>query len=140
MDTLEHLTALSREQLASIEKVRLAKEGLGPTLPFAVLPRTVKEATVVSGPAWWATRTWAGMRELHGLTLVDVPKQCRAKYADLVVVQVIIAEIESAEPAMLAGDPARAGLDEAQCGRRHSLELHSVAWGVADGRRQQADP
>ena len=102
-DTLEHLTPLSHEQLASIEKVRLTKEDLGPTLPFAVLPRTVKEATVVSGPAWWATRTWAGMRELHGPTLVDVPKQCRAKYADLVVQ--VIAEVESAEPAMLAGDP-----------------------------------
>ena len=73
MDTLEHLMALSREQLASIEKVRLAKEDLGPTLLFAVLPRIVREATVVSGPAWWAARTWAGMRELHGLTLVDVP-------------------------------------------------------------------
>ena len=43
------------------------------------------------------------MRELRGLTLVDVPKQCRAKYADLVVQ--VIAEVESAEPAMLAGDP-----------------------------------
>ena len=40
---------------------------------------------------------------IHGLTLVDVPKQCRAKYADLVVQ--VIAEVESAEPAMLAGDP-----------------------------------
>ena len=102
LDTLEHLTPLSHEQEASIEKVRLAKEDLGPTLPFAVLPRIVREATVVSGPAWWATRTWAGMRELHGLTLVDVPKQCWAKYADLVVQ--VIAEVESAEPAMLAGD------------------------------------
>ena len=43
------------------------------------------------------------MRKLHGLTLVDVPKQCRAKYADLVVQ--VFAEVESAEPAMLAGDP-----------------------------------
>ena len=43
------------------------------------------------------------MRELHALTLVDVPKQCRAKYADLVVQ--VIAEVEAAEPAMLAGDP-----------------------------------
>ena len=39
------------------------------------------------------------MRELHGLTLVDVPKQCWAKYADLVVQ--VIAEVESAEPAVL---------------------------------------
>ena len=61
------------------------------------------EATAVYGPAWWATRTWAGMRKLHGLTLVDVPKQRRSKYADLVVR--VIAEVESADPAMLAGDP-----------------------------------
>ena len=93
LDTLEHLTPLSREQEASIEKVRLAKEDLGPTLPFAVLPRIVREATVVFGPAWWATRTWAGMRELHGLTLVGVPKQCRAKYADLIVQ--VIAGVQS---------------------------------------------
>ena len=103
LDTLEHLSVLSHEQLAGILKVRLAKEDLGPTLPFAALPRIVREATVVSGPAWWTTRTWAGMRELHALTLVDVPKQCRAKYADLVVQ--VIAEVEAAEPAMLAGDP-----------------------------------
>ena len=57
LDTLEHLTVLSHEQLAGIEKVRLAKEDLGPTLPFAAFPRTVREATVVSGPAWWTTRT-----------------------------------------------------------------------------------
>ena len=103
METLEPLTPLSHEQEASIEKVRLSKEDLGLTLPFAVLPRIVREATAVPGPAEWATRTWAGMRELHGLTLVDVPKQCGAKYADLVVQ--VIAEVESAEPAMLAGDP-----------------------------------
>ena len=74
LDTLEHVAVLSPEQLACIERVRLAKEDLGPTLPVAVLPRTIREATVVSGLAWWATRTWAGMRDLHGLTLVDVPK------------------------------------------------------------------
>ena len=51
LDTLEHLMPLSHEQEASIEKVRLTKEDLGPTLPFAVLPKTVREATVVSGPA-----------------------------------------------------------------------------------------
>ena len=85
LDTLEHVSVLSPEQLACIEGVRLAKEDVGPTLPFVVLPKSVREATVVSGPAWWNTRTWAGMRDLHGLTLVDVPKQCRAKYADLVV-------------------------------------------------------
>ena len=111
LDTLEHPTALSHEQLARIEKVRLAKEDLGPTLPFAALPSILRKATVVSGPAWWTTRTWAGMRELHALTLVGVPKQCRAKYADLVV--------------------------QVRC---HGLELLPVAWAVADGRRQQADP
>ena len=40
------------------------------------------------------------MRKLHGLTLVDVPKQCKAKNADLVAQ--VIAEVESAESAMLA--------------------------------------
>ena len=103
LDTLEHLSLLSHEQEASVGKVRFSEDNLGPILPFARLPRIVMEATAVSGPVWWATRTWAGMRELHGLTLVDVPKQCRAKYADLVVQ--VIAEVESAEPAMLAGDP-----------------------------------
>ena len=102
LDSLEHLTPLSPEHVAKIERVRLSKEELGPTLPYAKLPKTVTEATAVYGPAWWTTRTWAGMRKLHGLTLVDVPKQCRAKYADLVVQ--VIAKAESAEPAMLAGD------------------------------------
>ena len=75
LDTLEHLTLLSHEQLANIEKVRFTNAQLGPTLPFARPPRTVTEATAVYGPAWWTTRTWAGMRKLHGLTLVDVPEQ-----------------------------------------------------------------
>ena len=43
------------------------------------------------------------MRKLHGLTLVGVPKQRRAKYADLVAQA--IAGVESAEPAILAGGP-----------------------------------
>ena len=86
--------------MAKVERVRFSKEELGPILPYARLPKTVTEATAVYGPAWRTTRTWAGMRKLHGLTLADVPKQCRAKYADLVVQ--VIAEAESAEPAMLA--------------------------------------
>ena len=103
LEPLEHLTPLSHEQLAKIERVRLTRAQLGHNLPFTTLLGTVTEATAVYGPAWWTTRTWAGMRKLHGPTLVDVPKQCRAKYADLVVQ--VIAEVESAEPAMLAGDP-----------------------------------
>ena len=102
LDALEHLSPLSHEQLANIETARLSKDELGPTLPFARLRKTVTEATAVYGLARWATRTWAGMRKLHGLTLVDVPKQCRAKHADLVAQ--VIAEVESAEPATLAGD------------------------------------
>ena len=103
LDTLEHLSLLSQEQLANIERVRFSKDGLGPILPYARFLKTVTEATAVYGPAWWTTRTWAGMRKHHGLTLVAIPKQCRAKCADLVVQ--VIAEVESAEPAMLAGDP-----------------------------------
>ena len=110
LDSLELLTPLSPEQVAKVERVRLSKGELGPTLPYARPPKTVTEATAVYGPAWWTTRTWAGMRKLHGLTLVDVPKQCKAKYADLVVQ--IIAEAESGEPAMLASDPL----------------LHELAW------------
>ena len=49
LDTLEHLTPLSPEQLANIERVRLSKDGLGPTLPYARLPETVTEATAVYG-------------------------------------------------------------------------------------------
>ena len=55
LGTLGHLTPPSHEQLANIEKVRLTKDRLGPTLPFARPPRTVMEATAVYSPAWWTT-------------------------------------------------------------------------------------
>ena len=90
-----------------------------PELPLAKLPKTVREATKVHGPEWWDTISWNDFRRLHGLTLVGVPKNCRAAYADLVVP--VIAEVEDAGPAMLAGDPPpeAEGLDEAQCHGRH---------------------
>ena len=80
-------------------------------------------------------QTWAGVRKLHGLTLVDVPKQRRAKYADLVVQ--VIAEVESAEPAMLAGDPLPRELAWMKLSVVDAMVLNStypVPWGVADGR------
>ena len=51
------------------------------------------EATAVYGLAWWTTRTWAGMRKLHGLTLVDVPKQCIGPSTLTYVVVQVIAEV-----------------------------------------------
>ena len=105
LDMLERLTPLSHEQKASIEKVRLSKDDLGPTLPFVVLPRIVREATAVSDPAWWATRTWAGMRELHGLTLRSRCSQAVQGQVRRPGCLIHVHEVESTEPAMLAGDP-----------------------------------
>ena len=107
-DTILEETQLTLSQRTSLAALRMSQTeydaGSGaPELPFAKLPRTVREAARVHGPEWWDTVSWSDFRKLHALTLVDVPKNCRAAYADLVVS--VIAEVEDAEPAMLAGDP-----------------------------------
>lgn len=102
LDTVSHTTPLSQAQADEISMIRAPPEAVDPVLPYARCPRTVREAAAVQGPEWWTRLAWDDMRKLHGLTLVDVPRACRAKYADLVVAA--IADVEAAAPAMLAGD------------------------------------
>ena len=73
-----------------------------PELPYAQVPRTVRESAAGQGPEWWARLAWSDAKQLHGQTFIEVPRPVRAVYGDLKVE--VIAEVEAAGRAMMAGD------------------------------------
>ena len=59
------------------------------------LPPSIIAAAPYQNPDWWRNRAWTDAQQLHGATLIEVPKTTRAAYADLKLD--LIAEVEAAE-------------------------------------------
>ena len=84
-----------RDLLESIREDDRDREEDEVRLPVASIPRTVLDDTMQVDYDWWGHRAWDDAKQLHGGTLIDVPKATRAAYADFKLE--CIEEVEKAE-------------------------------------------
>ena len=98
MDVVDGLLAAPPEvqrQIAELRDQPDEAEAGDVRLPIASVPRTVLDATMAVDDDWWAKRAWSHAKELHGGTLIDVPRAARAAFADYKLE--CIEEVEKAE-------------------------------------------